>query len=154
RVGARAALHYAFRNLPATQPDVSETRYGRVYAWRFHDLEAPRDEPLAPPDRGPRLLLSTFPDWEAFASWYRGLIREADRVTPEIAARARELTAGAKTDRDKVEALYNEVTRLRYVAVPLGVNSHRPHAAANVLKNRYGDCKDKANLFNTLLRAV
>src|SRR6185295_2392538 len=40
----------------------------------------------------------------------------------------------------------------RYVAVPLGVNSHRPHAAGNVLRNRFGDCKDKANLFNTLLK--
>jgi transglutaminase-like putative cysteine protease len=45
------------------------------------------------------------------------------------------------------------VTGLRYVAVPLGVNSHRPHAAANVLKNGFGDCKDKANLLNALLRA-
>jgi hypothetical protein len=154
RVGARSALHYAFRNLPAAEPALAETRYGRVYTWRFRDLAATRPEPLAPPDRSPRLLVSTFPDWEAFASWYRGLIREADQLTPEIAARAREVTAGARTDRDKVVALYDEVTRLRYVAVPLGVNSHRPHAAANVLRNRYGDCKDKANLFNTLLRAV
>jgi DNA polymerase III sliding clamp (beta) subunit (PCNA family) len=38
--------------------------------------------------------------------------------------------------------------------VPLGVNSHRPHAAANVLRNQYGDCKDKANLLNTLLRSL
>jgi hypothetical protein len=51
-------------------------------------------------------------------------------------------------------AVYHYVTSLRYVAVPLGVNSHRPHAAANVLRNRYGDCKDKANLFNALLRAL
>ena len=43
---------------------------------------------------------------------------------------------------------------LRYVTVPLGVNSVRPHAAAQVLKNQFGDCKDKANLFNTLLRAL
>ena len=50
-------------------------------------------------------------------------------------------------------ALYNYVTRLRYVAVPLGVNSFRPHAAANVLQNQFGDCKDKANLFNTLLHS-
>ena len=154
RVGSRSALHYAFRNMPASEPTRTETRYGRVYTWRFRDVEAPREEPLAPPDRAPRLLFSTFPDWEAFASWYRGLIREADQVTPEIAARAREVTATARTDRERVVALYNEVTRLRYVAVPLGVNSHRPHAAANVLRNRYGDCKDKANLFNTLLRAV
>jgi len=53
-----------------------------------------------------------------------------------------------------VLALYNYVTRLRYVAVPLGVNSFRPHAAGNVLKNQFGDCKDKANLFNTLLHSL
>ncbi len=75
-------------------------------------------------------------------------------MTPEIAAKAKELTREAKDDREKVLALYNYVTRLRYVAVPLGVNSFRPHAAANVLQNEYGDCKDKANLFNTLLRSV
>ena len=154
RVASRSALHYAFRNMPASEPVRGETRYGRVYTWRFRDLAAPREEPLAPADRVPRLLFSTFPDWEAFASWYRGLIREADQLTPEIEARAREVTAGARTEREKVVALYNEVTRLRYVAIPLGVNSHRPHAAAKVLKNRYGDCKDKANLFNTLLHAV
>ena len=75
-------------------------------------------------------------------------------MTPEIAAKAKELTREAKADRDKVLALYNYVTRLRYVAVPLGVNSFRPHAAANVLQNQFGDCKDKANLFNTLLHSV
>ena len=154
RVGSRSAFHHAFRNMPSVQPEQAETRYGRVLKWRFRGLPPIRDEPLAPPDRTPRLLLSTFPDWEAFASWYRGLIRQADQLTPEIAARAKEVTASARTEREKVVALYNEVTRLRYVAVPLGVNSHRPHAAANVLKNRYGDCKDKANLFNTLLGAL
>jgi len=39
-------------------------------------------------------------------------------VTPEIAAKAKELTRDAKGDREKVLALYNYVTRLRYVAVP------------------------------------
>jgi hypothetical protein len=34
------------------------------------------------------------------------------------------------------------------------VNSFRPHAAANVLRNQYGDCKDKANLFNALLHTL
>ena len=68
--------------------------------------------------------------------------------------RPKELTRDAKNDRDKVLALYNYVTSLRYVAVPLGVNSFRPHAAANVLQNQFGDCKDKANLFNALLHSL
>jgi len=46
------------------------------------------------------------------------------------------------------------VTGLQYVAVPLGVNSYRPHAAASVLANQFGDCKDKANLFNALLHVL
>ena len=75
-------------------------------------------------------------------------------MTPEIAAKAKELTRDAKDDREKVLALYNYVTGLRYVAVPLGVNSFRPHAAANVLQNQFGDCKDKANLFNALLHSL
>ncbi len=43
---------------------------------------------------------------------------------------------------------------MRYVAVPLGVNSVRPHAAARVLQNQFGDCKDKANLLNTMLHSL
>jgi len=65
-----------------------------------------------------------------------------------------ELTRDAKSDREKVLTLYNYVTGLRYVAVPLGINSVRPHAAAKVLENQFGDCKDKANLFNALLHSM
>src|SRR5205823_4575062 len=74
--------------------------------------------------------------------------------TPEIKAQATALTREAKSDRERVAAICNYVTSLRYIAVPLGVNSVRPHAAANVLANQFGDCKDKANLFNTLLSAL
>jgi transglutaminase-like putative cysteine protease len=154
RVPARSAFHHSFRHLTPRAPTVSETRYGRVYSWSFDDLPPVVDEPLTPPGLHPSLLISTFPDWAAFASWYAGLIREADRVTPEIAAKAAELTRAARTVREKVAAVYDYVTGLRYVALPLGVNSHRPHAAGSVLRNQYGDCKDKANLFNTLLRSL
>lgn len=153
RAASGAPLHHAFRNFPAPAPAVQPTSYGQSWTWRLADLPAIPREPLSPPDSAPALLLSTFPDWEAFGAWYLRLIREADRVTPEIAAKAVELTAGAKTDREKVARIYDFVTGLRYVSIPLGVSSHRPHAAASVLQNRFGDCKDKANLFNTLLRS-
>ena len=68
-----------------------------------------------------------------------------------MAAKARELTRDCHDDLDKVRALFRYVTELRYVAVPLGVNAYRPHAAANVFHHRYGDCKDKANLLDALL---
>ena len=137
-----------------TDPVINQTTYGSRYSWQFHDLPALEHEILAPPHGQPALLISTFPDWADFADWYGRLTKLTDVVTPEIAAKAATLTSDARTDREKVLALYNYVTSLRYVAVPLGVNSFRPHAAANVLKNQFGDCKDKANLFNTLLHSL
>ena len=149
-----SAFHFALEGATGSDPELRQTGYGTTYVWHFENLAAGEQELLAPPHAQPRLLLSTFPDWRAFAEWYSRLSRLTDTVTPEIEAKAAELTRDAKTEREKVLALYNYVTALRYVAVPLGVNSHRPHAAANVLQNQFGDCKDKANLFNTLLHTL
>ena len=152
-VATATVLHTAFRATAPQTPAISESPHGRTYLWRFRDLPAVPNEAMAPPGLTPELLLSTFPDWASFAGWYRRLIQLADQVTPEIETQAQSLVRGKTSDLDKVKALYEYVTRFRYVAVPLGVNSHRPHAASRVLGNRYGDCKDKANLFNTLLRS-
>ena len=149
-----SALHFAFDQFTAADPAIKQSAYGSEYSWRFRDLPADEREALSPPTRGPALLISTFPNWEDFTGWYTRISQLADAITPEISAKAAELTADAKTDRERAIVLYNYVTCLRYVAVPLGVNSFRPHAAANVLQNQYGDCKDKANLFNTLLRSL
>ena len=148
------AFHFAADQVTAADPVIKQTTYGTTYSWHFENLPAQEREILVSPGQRSRLLISTFPDWAGFAEWYGRISKLADEATPEIVAKAKELTKDAKGDREKVLALYNYVTRLRYVAVPLGVNSFRPHAAANVLQNEYGDCKDKANLFNTLLRSV
>ena len=149
-----APFHFALEHIAAGDPTIKQSSYGTTYHWRFDNLSARQHEPLTPPRQQPRLLISTFLDWPAFAEWYLRISKLTDEVTPEIAAKASELTRQAKSDREKVVAVYNYVTSLRYVAVPLGVNSFRPHAAANVLQNQFGDCKDKANLFNALLHSL
>ncbi|MCP3963739.1 MAG: DUF3857 and transglutaminase domain-containing protein [bacterium] len=159
RVPRDSPLHHTFdataRRLRLDQQvEVGHTEYGTTYTWQFEDVAPTVTESLSPPGADPRLRLSTFPSWDAFSRWYHRLIQLADEPTPEIIEQARLLTHGTRTDRDKVRAIYDFVTSLRYVAIPLGVNSHRPHAAGRVLANRYGDCKDKANLFNTLLGTI
>jgi hypothetical protein len=146
-------FHFALEQISAADPEIKQSSYGTKYLWHFGALPAQQREILTPPLQGSRLLISTFPDWAGFAEWYARISKLTDEVTPEIAAKAAELTHEAKGDREKVLALYNYVTSLRYVAVPMGVNSFRPHAAANVLQNQFGDCKDKANLLNALLHS-
>jgi transglutaminase-like putative cysteine protease len=154
RLAGKSPFHFAFRGLAGPDPKIETTAYSQIYRWTLPKVAAARPEPLSDPSEDPALLLTTFADWKEFSGWYQRLIRLADTSTPEIEAMAKELTEHLKTDMEKAVALYNFVTSLRYVAVPLGVNSHRPHSAASVLANRYGDCKDKANLFNTMLRCV
>jgi tetratricopeptide (TPR) repeat protein len=45
-------------------------------------------------------------------------------------------------------------SRFRYIGIDLGLSRYTPHSAAEVLVNRYGDCKDKHALFAALLQAV
>jgi hypothetical protein len=153
RLPKEVPLHFCFEGVSAPEPALRQTTYARSYTWHLPQLAPATLEPLSNPHRHASLLLSTFADWQAFGDWYAHISKLAAEGTDEIATKARELTRDAKTPREKVEALYNYVASLRYVAVPLGVNSLRPHAAANVLQNQFGDCKDKANLLNALLHA-
>ena len=154
RLPATEAFHFKLLRQPSTDPAISKTGYGSLYTWQFHDLPAVLDEPLSPPEQTPALVVTTFPDWSSFSDWYIRLIRDSDQPEPELTAQAQDLIAGAKDDEDKIERITRFVTNFRYVSVPLGVNSFRPHSALHVWQNRYGDCKDKANLLDTLLTAV
>jgi hypothetical protein len=52
----------------------------------------------------------------------------------------------------KLRASYTFVSRqVRYVAIEIGIGGFEPHPAAEVFRNRYGDCKDKATLLLTML---
>jgi transglutaminase-like putative cysteine protease len=127
------------------------------YQWRYQNGPNERIEAdsVSYLDYGKRLAVSTFPDYAAFARAWQA--RAADKATPApaIAALARQLTAGVPDARGKVLALANWVRRnIRYVGVYIGPGGVVPHAAATVLENRYGDCKDHAVLLEAMLAAA
>src|SRR5712671_5916132 len=82
---------------------------------------------------------------------------EGDRRIPtaEVRAKTDEVVRGAKTEMEKVRAICEYVVRnVRYVSLSFGAGRYQPHAAAEVLANQYGDCKDKHTLFASLLNAL
>ncbi len=107
---------------------------------------------VTPPFR--KVMFSTFESWTQVGGWYSQLERERRTPTGELKAQADEITKDATTDVAKTQALYIWVTRnIRYVSLSFGVGRYQPHYAEEVLKNRYGDCKDKATLLDALLEA-
>ena len=152
---------------PAQQPVISEAGGYRIYTWHHKSLEH-KDQTnqkketvtqnwLLARGRLPQtdVQLSSFLSWEDVGRWYGNLQDERVKPTPEVAAKAAELTKDAADDEAKIKALYGYVsTRFRYIGVAFGIGRYQPHAAGEVLGNQYGDCKDKHTLLASLLTSV
>jgi hypothetical protein len=152
---------------PGMEPKTTEENGRRIYRWTSSHLEREDDaknkdkdkdkkkrKKHKPEDDVPAVQLTTFASWEDVGRWYASLDHDRRQPTPEIRAKADELTRGLTTDMDKVEALYDYVAKnFRYVSLSLGLGRYQPHAAADVLHNQYGDCKDKHTLLSSLLEA-
>jgi hypothetical protein len=93
--------------------------------------------------------------WKGIGEWYDGLSRDRLVPTLEIAAKAAELTKGKTDFYDKTEAIAVFMQQqIRYFDIEMGVGGYQPHAAADIFRGRYGDCKDKATLMSAMLSTV
>jgi hypothetical protein len=145
---------------------------GTTYSWELRNL-APIEPEIASPEvtsLAPRLAVSytpaqggagstimgarSFASWTDVSRWYSELSDPQSAPDDAIALKARELTATAKTELDKIRAIGRYVQDLQYISIQIGVGRFRPHSAAEVFAKRYGDCKDKANLMRAMLRAL
>lgn len=146
-----------FYKSPDVQPLIVEQNDRRIYRWHTDHLQSKPEQDSEAADQDekpPSVRITTFRNWDEVGDWFRSLIAPRAVVTPEIQAKADELTRGAKTDTEKIQAIYTFVSqKFRYIGIALGIGRYQPHAAADVLTNDYGDCKDKHTLFAALLAA-
>lgn len=100
------------------------------------------------------LQLSEFASWAEVARWGDQLFQGAatGRAAAEHAATIR--AAQPDTAGRVLEALRFVQQDVRYFGVEMGIGSHRPHPADQVLQQRFGDCKDKVTLLSALLRSL
>ena len=124
------------------------------------DLPAGRTLDSAPSDPGPTLRFAwgAGEDWKGVAAWWNELLRAVPRGAPEVRAEAERVVRalGPEATRlQKIAALIRYAQRdVRYVAIEVGVGGYRPHAPAEAIGKKFGDCKDKAVLLVDLLAAI
>jgi tetratricopeptide (TPR) repeat protein/transglutaminase-like putative cysteine protease len=152
---------------PDAKPVITEEGGQRIFTWTSSQLEhksadaekKDQDNKLYEASRGklppPDIQISSFQTWQEIGAWYNSLQKERVQPSPEIRAKALELTKAAGDENAKLRAIYNYVsTQFRYIGVAFGIGRYQPHAAAEVLANQYGDCKDKHTFLASLLRAA
>ena len=141
---------------------------GNTTRWEVRDLPEIKDEPrmpsprsigaraginFIPPEERERLAGKSHRTWDDIAKTYTSLTATQGGATPALQAKARELMAGKDTTLAKIAALAAFAQKdVRYVAIEIGIGGLQPHAAGDVLANRYGDCKDKVTVLAAMLR--
>jgi len=154
------------KNKAGLDPRITEANGRRLYHWSSSHLEREDDKKDKDRDKDkkkkkkpadeerPDVQLTTFASWEQIGRWYANLEKDRRAPSPEVRAKAEELTKGLNNEMDRIQALYDYVAKnFRYVSLSLGVGRYQPHASGDVLHNQYGDCKDKHTLLASLLEA-
>ncbi|MBC8030340.1 MAG: DUF3857 domain-containing protein [Pyrinomonadaceae bacterium] len=161
------ASSFTFNHAP-----IAPTVTGTNYTWELRDLPPITWEPSSPEvtSLAPRLAVSYFPpgdtrtvpmqtnaNWVEVSRWLSGLHDTQWAPDAAITEKVRQLTAGAKTELEKIHAIGHYVQNIRYISIQIGLNrggGMRPHTAAEVFAKSYGDCKDKANLMRAMLKVI
>lgn len=149
---------------PGLQTSTREEAGRRIYTWTSSNLEHKESKTKKPGKASdgedeqptePQIQVTSFQSWDEFGKWFGEIQRDRIAPTPEIRARAAELTKGLQTDSEKAQALYDYVARqFRYVGLEFGIGRLQAHPAASVMANGYGDCKDKHTLLASMLESV
>lgn len=152
-------------NYPKQQSQVTSPNQ---YFWEIKNLSALETEPGMPPDeavegwagikyfpRDPAMRSKTNGTWKDMGLWYTSLTQSRRDATPEIKTKVAEVTSGLSDPLDKMRALTIYMQKnIRYFAVSIGIGGYQPHAAAEIFKHQFGDCKDKATLLSSMLSQI
>lgn len=97
---------------------------------------------------------SEFASWNEVAGWADSLFQATEPQEGEFRDIVKRIKALPSPQARVVAALEFAQSQIRYFSVSPGESSHRPVPPDEVLRRRYGDCKDKSLLLVTLLRAL
>ncbi len=148
---------YVDERVPNLKRDTREAGDQRIYRFTVDKLSPVVPEPSmsAFPEVLGFVHVSTFKTWKELGRWYWGFVKEQFDLDDETRKLARDIAKGAKTDRDKIRAIYDWVVQgTRYVALEFGIYGYKPRRCVQTVARGWGDCKDKATVIVTLLKEL
>ncbi len=167
-----ARLTYQLFHVPAGMVTCTKQEKGNNVIYRFvaeNVPAAPRDDDApnsayyqphvalllneVPVAGKPRKVLAGVDELYAL---YSGFVANADEAPgPALKRVVDSLVVGATTPDERARRIYHWVQQhVRYIAFEQGLRGFVPSTANRVFANRYGDCKDMANLTCQMLRAA
>jgi hypothetical protein len=135
--------------------EVDEDR--KVYSLEAADSPQIKPEEWMPPvsELAGRIVFSTYLDWPDACREFRQSFYGAAAPTAEIRRFTDGIVRGASNDLERIRKIFLFVAReIRSVRFDFGEGGFNVNPAETVLKNRYGDWKDKSGLLSAMLKAA
>lgn len=133
------------------------TEAERIFRWAGRDLAGvPFDQAISGEAAPyyPTIRCSSFAGWSQVAKWALPLFDTGEPLPAELGQlvdRWKTLPDPATRLRAAVDWVQGDI---RYFSMAFGPHNVKPRPMAEVVSTRFGDCKDKAVLLSSLLRAL
>ncbi len=129
----------------------------KIYAFTAVDSPQIKPEEWMPPlgEIASRVVFSTYADWADACGEFRESFYGAVLPTEEVKKITASVVKGASGEAEKIRKIFLFIAReIRSVRFAFGEGGIEVHSAGTVLKNRYGDWKDKSGLLVSMLKAA
>ena len=139
---------WELRNLPPVEVEPSSPRISKLVTNIAVNVFASQNRPT---------MLRSFASWKDVSRYTSELNDPQSAFSEPMAAKARELTASAKTEFERIQAVGRYAQSVNYISIQIDLGKgggYRPHLATDVFAKNYGDCKDKANLMRAMLKSL
>lgn len=145
--------HYSSKQEPETWNEGDK----KVYSWGVKDVPYYEIESLMPPLRHSlsRVSFTSFDSWDDVGEWFEKLFREAMKAQ-YVEEDAEKLTKDARTNREKVEVIYEWVRdNITYETYGFSfLAGYKPRDLDEILIDESGDCKGQTALLTTMLNSA
>jgi hypothetical protein len=149
-------VRYKVANIEVdTLIDQAQAGFKSKHKWEARNVPALDIESAMPSqnEMGGSLLIAPMGinSWDQIGEWYHDLITPQIKSTRSLNELANNLLEGMDESNEKLKILYEWVRdNIRYISVSIGIGGYQSRPAEEVLKNRYGDCKDMTTLLCAL----
>lgn len=134
---------------------VSDTGNYRQMEIKVENVPAFQLEDRMPSWRSPAkyFILSSFKSWKDVNNWAQKVF--ALQQEPDLSEVYSEIFTGSETTEQKINKIISFVQDdIRYMGIEAGIGSIKPFPPGDVVKKRFGDCKDKSLLLVWLLKKI
>lgn len=139
------------------KPELKKIGNNDVYEWKLKNIASVRPQDHLPDWYNPytSVMLSEYRNWQDVNDWALQLFPDQSNLSAPLKAKISEIRSANADVKDQVAAALRFVQDdVRYMGIEVGANSHRPAHPDKIFAQRYGDCKDKAYLLCTMLKAL